>query len=136
MKMKTQNRMICTIENDVAIAFLKENKTAQDIFVRPLPHWIGAYIDNELVAVMGWKPYKKRVTLHSLLVLPQHRRKGIAEDLYREFLRRFEGSGYTVYDNSTGDCIPLSRKMGFTEVGRYSNGTIKFVLKMEDKHEQ
>lgn len=38
--MKTQNRMICTIENDVAIAFLKENKTAQGyIFVRPLPQW-------------------------------------------------------------------------------------------------
>lgn len=66
------------ISNDMAIAFLKENRAAKEcVFVRPCDYWIGAYYNDVLVDVGGWTQKLRYAEIGGVLVKEKFRHQGI-----------------------------------------------------------
>ena len=88
----------------------------------PLSLWLVALENGEVAGYIGAQTVPPESDMMNVAVHPDHRRKGIAEELVRTLCQQLQAAGSTSLTlevrASNAGAIALYQKLGFVQVGR------------------
>ncbi len=100
----------------------------QGFFTQPEDRYCLWYVDGSLVSALRLQGYKDGLLLEALETAPEHRRKGYAEALIREMLKKACGKKVYVHiADWNAASFSLHQKCGFTKIldyAVYADGSI------------
>lgn len=114
------------ITNESALSFLKKHQAAKEvIFYRNCDFWLGAFLNNVLVATIGYKKHKDGIHLDGSYTKKEFRNQGISTALTTAMLKIIGGKRLISYSRPCKRSI--NEKFGFTIIQTLKNGTVKMI---------